>query len=87
MESNQLTFVSSQSILQFKADKLADRIDVKRNPKTNKLFLAWTGGVGAVAVNYDSNKPKVISLVRDAQKVEFYMLHNEGIGAETIETL
>jgi hypothetical protein len=87
MSQATLTFVSSQSINQFKAAKMLDSLPIKRNPKTNKLFLAFAGGTGAVAVNYDSNKPKLISLVRDLEGTEFYMLHNEGIGAETVETL
>ena len=74
---NSLTFVSSQSIPQFKAAKLAERIDVKRNPKTNKLFFTYPGGVGAVAVSFDMQKPALISLVRDAEGTEFSMLHND----------
>ncbi len=77
MESNQLTFVSSQSILQFKAAKLADKIDVKRNPKTSKLFFTYPGGIGAVSKSFDHTKPALISLVRDAQNIEFSMLHND----------
>lgn len=87
MSQRTLTFVSSQSIAQFKSSKMIDKIDVKKNPSTNKLFLSFAGNTGAVALSYDSNKPKLISLVRDAEGVEFYMLHNEGTGAETIETL
>jgi hypothetical protein len=87
MSQRTLTFVSSQSIKQFKSEKMIDLLPVKQNPTTGKLFLAWTGGTGAVALSYDTTKPKLISLVRDADGVEFYMLHNEGTGAETIETL
>jgi hypothetical protein len=85
--TNTLTFVSSQSIAQFKSSKMIDTINVKKNPTTDKLFLSFVGGTGAVARSYDTNKPKMISLVRDIEGVEFYMLHNEGTGAETIETL
>lgn len=87
MSQSQLTFVSSQSIAQFKSANMIDKIDIKRNPKTDKLFIAYPGGSGAVAKSYDSSKPKLISLVKDPEGVEFYMLHNEGTGAETIETL
>ena len=88
--TNTLTFVSSQSIQQFKSDKMIDKIDVKRNKKadgTTTLFISFAGGTGAVSKSYDTSKPKVISLVRDADGVEFYLLHNEGQGAETLETL
>lgn len=66
---------------------MIEKIDIKKNPTTGKLFLSFAGNTGAVALSYDSNKPKLISLVRDADSVEFYMLHNEGNGAETVETL
>jgi len=88
--TNTLTFVSSQSIAQFKSSKMIDKIDVKKNKKsdgTTTLFISFVGGTGAVSKSYDASKSKVISLVRDADGVEFYLLHNEGQGAETIETL
>ena len=87
MSQRTLTFVSSQSIAQFKSEKMIDILPVKKNPTTGKLFLSFAGNTGAVALSYDSSKPKLISLVRDADGVEFYMLHNEGKGVETIETL
>lgn len=87
MSQRTLTFVKSQSIAQFKSEKMIEKIDIKKNPTTNKLFLSFAGNTGAVALSYDSSKPKLISLVRDAEGVEFYMLHNEGNGAETVETL
>ena len=87
MSQRTLTFVKSFSINQFKSEKQIEKIDIKKNPTTGKLFLSFAGNTGAVALSYDSNKPKLISLVRDAESVEFYMLHNEGNGAETVETL
>ena len=87
MSNRTLTFVSSQSIAQFKSSKMIDTISVKKNPATSKLFLSFAGNTGAVAKSYDTTMPKVISLVRDADGEEFYMLHNEGTGVETIETL
>jgi hypothetical protein len=85
--TNTLTFVSSQSIAQFKSSKMIDTINVKKNSATDKLFISFVGGTGAVSRSYDTTKPKMISLVRDSEGVEFYMLHNEGTGAETLETL
>jgi hypothetical protein len=75
--TTQLTFVSTQSIAQFKALQLTDKIDIVKNPKTGKLFLSWNGGTGAVAAKYNSGKPKIISLMQDAEGVQFFMLHNE----------
>jgi hypothetical protein len=69
--------VSSQTPDQFKASKLIDTLPVKKNPSTGKLFLAWSGGTGAVATSFDRTKPALISLVRDLEGVEFYMLHND----------
>jgi hypothetical protein len=84
--TNTLTFVSSQTIAQFRAEKMIEKIVVKENPENNKVFITWIGGSGAVSKSYDTNKPKVISLVRDSEGVEFYMLHNESVSNE-IETL
>ncbi len=82
-----LTFVSQQTIAQFKQEKQIERLPIKRNPETGKMFLAWVGGTGAVSKKYDSEQPKVISLVRDEDGAEFYLLHNEGVGAEIVEEL
>jgi hypothetical protein len=77
MNTPQLTFVSTQSISQFKSLQMIDKLDIVKNPKTDKLFIAWAGGTGAVAAKYDSSKPKVISLMQDAEGTQFFMLHNE----------
>jgi hypothetical protein len=77
MNTTQLTFVSTQSISQFKSLQMIDKLDIVKNPKTDKLFIAWAGGTGAVAAKYDSSKPKVISLMQDNEGVQFFMLHNE----------
>jgi hypothetical protein len=77
MNTTQLTFVSTQSIFQFKSLQMIDKLDIVKNPKTDKLFIAWAGGTGAVAAKYDSSKPKVISLMQDNEGVQFFMLHNE----------
>ena len=77
MENIQLKFISTQSISQFKNLQKVDKIDIVKNPKTDKLFLSWAGGTGAVAAKYDSSKPKVISLMQDNEGTQFFMLHNE----------
>ena len=86
METDQLTFVSTQSISQFKDLQKVDKVDIIKNPKTDKLFLAWSGGTGAVAAKYNSAKPKVISLMQDNEGVQFFMLHNEQTG-NVVESL
>ena len=80
-----LTFVKTLSIEQFKAAQKIDQLEVRRNPHTSKLFLTWLGGTGAVSSKgIPTNKP-VISLVK-GEEGEFYLLHEQGEGAPTVAT-
>ena len=80
-----LTFVKTMSIEQFKTAEKIDILEVKRNPKTSKLFLAWLGGTGAVSNKGIPSKRPVISLVK-GEEGEFYLLHEQGEGAPTVAT-
>ena len=73
------------TIEQFKAKKLVSHIDVKKNPKTGKLFFTYGAEVGAVAIKGVPNRP-MISNVTGQDGSTFYLLHEEGQGAETIAT-
>ena len=71
------------TIEQFKARELVDRIDVKKNPKTGSLFFTYGAKIGAVAIKGVPNRP-MISNVTGRDDKTFWLLHEEGQGAETI---
>ena len=58
MEAN-LTFNETLTVEQFKAQMNVSRIDVKQNPKTNKLFFTYGAKTGAVAVKGIPQHPMV----------------------------
>ena len=71
------------TVEQFKAKELVSRIDVKQNPKTGKLFFTYGSKTGAVAIKGVPNRP-MISNVTGQDGSSFWLLHEEGQGAETI---
>ena len=79
----QLTFLDTLTVEQFKAEKLVDKIQVKRNPKTNKLFFTYGAKIGAVAVKGVPTHP-MVSLVQGDNSDEFYLLHEEGQGGAPV---
>ena len=50
MTQGNLTFNDTLTVEQFKAQMNVSRIDVKKNPKTGKLFFTFGAKTGAVAV-------------------------------------
>ena len=80
-----LVFHKTMSIEQFKAAQKIDTLEVRRNPKTSKLFLTWIGGTGAVSSKGIPSKRPVISLVK-GEEGDFYLLHEQGEGAPTVAT-
>ena len=80
-----LKFNSTQTVQQFKAQQLVDRIDVKKNPKTGKLFFTYGAQTGAVSAKGIPSKP-MVSNVTTPEGDSFYLLHEEGQGAPTIAT-
>ena len=61
MEKN-LIFNDTLTVEQFKAQMNVSRIDVKKNPKTGKLFFTYGAKTGAVAVKGIPQHP-MVSLV------------------------
>ena len=82
MEKN-LVFNDTLTVEQFKAKELVSHIDVKKNPKTGKLFFTYGSKTGAVAINGIPSKP-MISNVTGSDGSTFYLLHEEGTGAPTL---
>lgn len=78
MEANKnLEFIDTLTVEQFKAEKRVDKIQVKKNPNTGKLFFTFGAKTGAVAAKGIPSHP-MISLVKDNDGEQFFLLHEEG---------
>lgn len=88
MTETDLKFEATYTVSQFKDLKKIDEIRVLQNPRTNKVFMSWIGGVGAVSAKGIPTNSPVISLVISEKGEEFYLLHEEGSGgAPTLAVL
>lgn len=89
MESNKnLEFLDTLTVEQFKAEKHVDKISVKKNPKTGKLFFTFGAKAGAVAAKGIPAHP-MVSYVKGESTPEnpsgmFYLLHEEGQGGAPV---
>ena len=72
------------TVEQFKAKHLVSHIDVKKNPKTGKLFFTYGAKTGAVAINGVPKRPMLSNVTSSIDGSTFWLLHEEGQGAETI---
>lgn len=81
-----LVFNETLTVEQFKAQMNVSRVDVKKNPKTGKLFFTYGAKTGAVAVKGVPAHP-MFSNVTGSDGSSFWLLHEEGQGgAPTIAT-
>ena len=80
---NQLIFRGTQTVEQFKKSQMVDKIQVKKNPKTNKLFFTFGAKTGAVAVKGIPTHP-MISEVEAPDGSSFFLLHEEGTGGAPV---
>lgn len=81
-----LQFNETLTVEQFKVQMNVSRIDVKKNPKTGKLFFTYGAKTGAVAVKGVPAHP-MLSNVTGSDGESFWLLHEEGQGgAPTIAT-
>ena len=80
---NQLKFHETLTVEQFKAAQHVDKIQVKKNPKTNKLFFTYGAKTGAVAVKGIPAHP-MVSNVETTDGSSFWLLHEEGIGGAPV---
>lgn len=86
MSDNNLRFIESLTVEQFKNRMSVDTIKVKKNPHTGKLFMAYGASVGAVSAKGIPTNP-MISLVEPKDGGDqFWLLHNEAEGVATIAT-
>ena len=82
-----LVFNETLTVEQFKDKVKVDKIYVKRNPHTNKLFFTFGAQTGAVALTGIPAHPMISNVTGDDQET-FWLLHEEGTGgAPTLATL
>ena len=80
---NQLHFIETLTVEQFKSRVMVDKIKVKKNPKTNKLFFTFGSKTGAVAVKGIPAHP-MVSEVEAPDGSTFFLLHEEGTGGAPV---
>ena len=81
MEGN-LIFNDTLTVEQFKAQMNVSRIDVKKNPKTGKLFFTYGAKTGAVAVKGIPSNPMLSNVT--GSDASFWLLHEEGQGGAPV---
>lgn len=81
-----LSFNETLTVEQFKSQMMVSRIEVKKNPRTGKLFFTYGSKTGAVAVKGIPSNP-MLSNVTTPEGDSFWLLHEEGQGgAPTLAT-
>ena len=94
MEKN-LIFNDTLTVEQFKAQMNVSRIDVKKNPKTGKLFFTYGAKAGAVAKKGIPAKPMFSLVCPEGDTLDkahagervcstFWLLHEEGQGGAPV---
>lgn len=83
MAQGNLTFNETLTVEQFKAAHNVSRIDVKKNPKTGKLFFTYGTKTGAVAVKGIPAHPMLSNVTGDDGS-NFWLLHEEGQGGAPV---
>lgn len=82
MEKN-LIFNDTLTVEQFKAAMNISHIDVKKNPKTGKLFFTYGAKTGAVSVKGIPQHP-MLSNVTGSDGISFWLLHEESQGGAPV---
>lgn len=79
-----LVFHDTLTVEQFRARMNVSTIEVRKNPKTGKLFITYGAKIGSVAFNSIPQHP-MLSNVTDSSGANFWLLHEEGqeFGVET----
>ena len=77
--ANDLTFNNTLTVEQFKTEMQVSHLDVKKNPKTGKLFFTFGSKTGAVASSGIPQRP-MLSNVTGSDGSSFWLLHEESTG-------
>lgn len=85
---NNLAFLETLTVEQFKRAQGVERIEVKQNPNTGKLFMTFGAKTGAVAAKGIPQRPMVSLVQGEATERnpdgKFWMLHEEGTGGAPV---
>ena len=83
---NNLVFNETLTVEQFKAEQHVEKLEVKKNPHTGKLFFTYGANTGAVALKGIPQHP-MLSNVSTPEGDSFWLLHEEAQGgAPTLAT-
>ena len=83
MAQGNLTFNETLTVEQFKSQMCVSRIDVRKNPKTGKLFFTYGSQTGAVSLKGIPTNP-MLSNVTGSDGSSFWLLHEEGQGGAPV---
>ena len=87
MEKN-LIFNDTLTVEQFKAQMNVSHIDVKKNPKTGKLFFTYGAKTGMVAVKGVPQNPMLSNVSgidrNTGEPFTCWLLHEEGQGGAPV---
>ena len=86
----ELSFVATYSIAEFKELYNVAKIDIIKNPTTEKLFFTANTGIGTTirgAVSMDYKENTSISKVIGSENEEFYLIHKRGSVENIVESL
>lgn len=81
--TNNLTFNETLTVEQFKAQMHVNKLEVRKNPETNKLFFTYGAKTGAVATKGIPSHP-MLSNVTTPEGDSFWLLHEEGQGGAPV---
>ena len=88
MSVKNLTFLDTLTVEQFKAEKHVDKIQVKKSPRTGKLFFSYGAKTGAVSLKGIPQNPMISHVKGDPTPEnpsgEFWLLHEEGQGGAPV---
>lgn len=81
-------FLETLTVEQFKRAQGVERIEVKQNPHTGKLFIQFGAQTGAVARKGIPQKPMLSRVKGEPTELNptgiFWMLHEEGTGGAPV---
>lgn len=83
-----LNFLRTLTVEQFKSEQKVDKVCVKQNPNTGKLFMTFGAAVGAVASKGIPSHPMISEVVGEPTEKnpsgKFFLLHEEGQGGAPV---
>ena len=82
-----LKFIETLSVAEFKAQQNVEKLEIKQNPKTGKCFFVYGIETGAVSEKFlqgKLNDPVISKVVSPEDGEMFFMLHQRGEGGAPV---